>query len=97
MVTFLTEIRFTDVGLKAMQQSPERAAAFRQAVEKVGGKMIGQYWAMGDCDGVALFSAPSEEIAASLLLGLTRQGFIRTNTMRLLDEDEFRRALTVKT
>jgi uncharacterized protein with GYD domain len=96
MATFLTQIRFTDAGLKALSHSPERAAAFRQAVEKAGGKMIGQYWAMGECDGVGLFSAPSDEIAANLLLGLTLQGFVRTTTMRLLDEDEFRRALTVK-
>ncbi len=97
MATFLTQVRFTDKGFSALPQSPERAASFRQSVEKAGGKMIGQYWAMGDCDGVALFSAPSEEVAAKLLLDLARQGFVRTSTMRLLNEDEFRGALTTKT
>jgi len=94
MATFLTQIRFTERGISAIQQSPDRANAFRQAVEAAGGKMVGQYWAMGDCDGVVLFTAPSDAAAAQLLVQLARQGFVRTSTMRLMDESEFRLSVT---
>lgn len=97
MATFFTQVRFTDKGIQAAEQSPQRAAAFRQAVEKAGGAMIAQYWAMGDCDGIAVFSVANEATAAGLLLALTRLGFVRTSTIRLLDEQEFRQALAAKT
>lgn len=93
MPTFLTQIRFTDRGVNALHQSPERAAEFRLAVESAGGKMIGQYWAMGDCDGIALFTSPSDEVAAQLLVELAQKGFVRTSTLLLLDENEFLRTL----
>lgn len=91
MVRYLSLLNFTEQGLRNVQQSPQRATQFSKSVEAAGGKVISQYWAVGEADGSIVFEAPSEEAAASLLLALGKLGNVRTRSMRVYDEAEFAR------
>lgn len=91
MIRYLSLLTFTDQGMRNIEASPHRAADFRATVEKAGGRVVSQYWAVGEIDGSIVFEAPDESTAASLLLALGGKGNVRTRSMRVYDEAEFAR------
>lgn len=93
MVRYLTLIQLTDQGIRNIGDSASRAAAFAADVERAGGNVVGQYWALGQYDGMVDFQAPDEETAVSLLLKLAHDGFVRTTSQRLLNAEEFQSIL----
>ena len=46
---------------------------------------MSQYWTIGTHDGVLVLEAPSDEIAASVLMHLGAGGNVRTTTLRAYD------------
>jgi uncharacterized protein with GYD domain len=90
MVRYLALISYTERGLTEIQDAPRRAAAFRQQVADAGGNIIGVYWATGAFDGCVLFETPDAQTGASVLLGLGKLGYVRTHSMQIFDESEFR-------
>lgn len=94
MARYLTLITFTDEGISAIEKTLTRAAAFRSNVEESGGKVISQYWSVGEVDGCVVFETPDETTAAALLLSLGKQGHVRTRTLRVYDDQEFQQILT---
>src|SRR5262245_62007785 len=93
MATFITTMRFTEQGVKAVRDTCERAAAFRAAAEKLGVKVTGQYWTLGAFDGVIVCEAPDEATATAALLHLGMLGSIRTQTARAFDAAEMQKIL----
>ena len=93
MPRYLSLISFTDQGIRQAKDSINRANAFRTAVENAGGKMTDLYWAVGEFDGAVVFEARDEQSAASLLVNLGQQGFVRTRTLRVYDAEEFKKIL----
>ena len=61
MPRYLSLIKFTEQGAKNLKQSAARAAAFRNAAEKAGVKIEGQYWTVGAYDGALILRALIEE------------------------------------
>ena len=82
MVTFIALLDYTDQGIRNIADSPFRADQFNRQVEAAGGRVVGQYWTIGSHDGVLVLEAPSDEVAASLLLALGASGNVRTTTLR---------------
>jgi uncharacterized protein with GYD domain len=93
MPRYLSLIQFTDQGIRDIRNSTHRADEFKALVEKSGGKIVDVYWSIGQYDGAVIFEAPSESTATALLLNLGRQGFVRTQTLRVLGEAEFKATL----
>jgi uncharacterized protein with GYD domain len=89
MVRFLSTLNFTVQGIRDLKHSTTRADEFRADVEKSGGRVLFQYWAVGDMDGCFVFEAPSDQVATQLLMRLEQQGNVRTKTIRVFDEKEF--------
>ncbi len=54
MATFITTIKFTQQGFKGFGETTHRAAAFKTAAKKMGVKVTGMYWTLGDHDGVMI-------------------------------------------
>jgi len=82
MGTFIALLDFTDRGVRDIRDSPHRADRFNAMAERAGARVVGQYWTIGSHDGVLILEAPSDEIAASLLLALAAGGNVRTTTLR---------------
>lgn len=82
MATFIALLDYTDQGIRNIKDSPQRADAFNDLVERAGARVIGQYWTIGSHDGVLILEAPDDEVAASVLLALGAAGNVRTTTLR---------------
>ncbi|MGD9719920.1 MAG: GYD domain-containing protein [Pirellulales bacterium] len=88
MATFITTIKFTTKGIEHIQESPQRAAAFNVAAEKLGVKVVGLYWTLGSFDGVIVFEAPDDKTATAAMLSLASKGNVQTTTARAFDAAE---------
>ena len=82
METFIALLDFTDQGIRNIRDSPHRADQFSQLAERVGARVVAQYWTIGSHDGVLILEAPNDGVAASVLLALGAAGNVRTTTLR---------------
>lgn len=73
---------WTEQGLHQLKQSPQRAEAFRKAVEAAGGRLHSMLYTIGPHDFVAVVELPSDEVANQLLLRTGMQGNARTTTLK---------------
>jgi len=89
MPRYLSLIKFTEQGAKNLMQSTARAAAFRNAAEKSGVKIEGQYWTVGAYDGALILRADDEQKALRCLTELAAHGNVRTETMQAFIDTEF--------
>ncbi len=57
MATFITNIKFTQQGIKDIDHSTKRAAIFKTEAKKLGAKVKEIYWTLGDHDGLLILEA----------------------------------------
>jgi uncharacterized protein with GYD domain len=88
MATFITNVKFTQQGIKDIDHTTQRAAAIKAAAKKMGVKVKEIYWTLGDHDGVLIFEAPDDETATSLLLRIGAMGNVHTTTCRAFTATE---------
>ena len=88
MATYISLISFTDQGIRNIKQSPERAQAFRDMVEKAGATVKAIYWTLGNYDIVAITDVPDDATAMTLLLATGSIGNIRTQTLKGFSAEE---------
>ncbi len=93
MATFITTIKFTEQGLKGIDETTKRAAALKASAKKLGVKVKDVYWTLGDHDGVLIFEAPDDETATTLLLHLGALGNVHTTTVRAFTAAEMDKIL----
>ena len=93
MPTFITTMHFTEQGIKAVQDTCDRVAAFKATAKKIGVKVTGAYWTLGAFDGVIVCEAPDEETATAALLHLGSLGNVRTQTARAFVAAEMQKIL----
>ena len=93
MPTYVTTLQFTEQGIKAIQDTCQRAAAFKATAKKMGVKVSGTYWTLGAFDGLIVFDAPDEATATAAMLHLSSLGSIRTQTARAFDAAEMQKVL----
>ncbi len=87
--TYVSLIKFTDQGVRAIAQSPKRAAAFRKRAKAAGVKVLSQLWTCGSCDGILILEGSNETKILSVLVQLTAAGNVRTKTLRAFDAAAF--------
>ncbi len=88
MATYISLFSFTDQGIRNVQQSTERAQAFRKLAQKAGVTVKDIYWTLGAYDGVAIADAPDAQTMQSALLSLGSRGNIRTQTLPGFSSEE---------
>jgi uncharacterized protein with GYD domain len=93
MATFITTIKFTPQGIADIHDTCKRAAAFKAAARKMGGKVTDVYWTQGRFDGLLIFEAPDDETASALMVHLGSQGNVRTQTVRAHTATEMEKIL----
>lgn len=87
-------MKFTEQGLANIQQSPDRASAFRAAAEKAGVEVEAQLWTAGSYDAILILNAPDEATAAGMVLGLSKAGNVSTCMLQAFDAHEFKIVLS---
>jgi uncharacterized protein with GYD domain len=93
MATFITTIKFTEQGVKAIGETTKRADAFKAAAKKMGVKVNQIYWTLGAFDGAIVFDAPDDETASAALLHLGTSGNVHTTTVRAFNAAEMGKIL----
>ena len=93
MPSYLSLINWTDQGVRAVKESPQRLDAVKQAAQAAGGRLIFFYMLMGEYDLATLLELPDDETAARLLLTIGSLGNVRTTTLKAFTEDEYRRII----
>jgi uncharacterized protein with GYD domain len=89
MNTYITLMKLTDQGIKTVKDAPKRAEAGIKAFEKMGGKVLGFYAALGEYDYVSIGEAPNDEVATAFSLALGSLGNVRTTSLRAFTLKEF--------
>ncbi len=82
MATFVSTIKFTEQGIKAIRETTKRAALVKAAAKKMGVKVSEIFWTLGAYDGLLIFQAPDDETATALMLHLGTLGNVQTTTAR---------------
>lgn len=90
MATYIILMNLTEQGIKDVKNAPARVKATEEAMEAVGGKLLGFYVTMGQYDYVAVAEGPGDEVAMVQLLGLGAAGNVRTTTLKAFTLEEFK-------
>ncbi len=91
MATYVSLIRYTEQGIRNIKESPSRLDAAKKLFQSAGGELKQFYLAMGKYDLVIIAEAPDDEAVARITLSLGALGNVRTETLRVFNEGEFRK------
>jgi uncharacterized protein with GYD domain len=94
MPTYVTLMRFTDQGIRSIKEGPARLEAAKKLFLSAGAEVKSYYLALGTYDAVAVIEGPNDEVAARLALTIGAQGNVRTDTMRVFTEAEYRKLIS---
>jgi uncharacterized protein with GYD domain len=89
MVTYMMLMKLTDQGIKNIKEAPERIEVGLKAFEKTGGKLIGFWISIGKYDYVSIGESVSEEAALAFTVGLSSQGNVRIESVKLFSREQF--------
>ncbi len=88
MPTYVLLADFTDQGIRAANESPKRAFAFKALAKKAGANVKEFFWTLGRYDMVAIIEAPDDQTVAAISLSIGKLGNVRTETLRAYNEAE---------
>lgn len=75
MAHYLLQVAYTPEAIAGMVKKPEdRGAAVKAAIESIGGKLEGIWFAFGEYDAVLIVQAPDNVVMAAGALGATSTG-----------------------
>jgi uncharacterized protein with GYD domain len=94
MPTYLVLWNWTEQGIRNFKEIPKRVEAFRQLVEKNGGKLPSFFFTMGKYDGAAVVEAPNDEILMKIALGVGSLGNVRTTTLKAYSSTEMSKVIS---
>ena len=95
MALYMLQFSYIPTAKAALAREPEdRSVVFGELVENMGGQLNAYYHTMGEYDGIAIFEAPDEHAAHSIVLAASKPGHLKeTNIMPLLPVEKTMRAM----
>lgn len=94
MPTYVTLIKYTQKGVENMKESPSRLDTAKELFKSMGAEIKAFYLAMGRYDAVVISEGPDDETAMKLAITVGSAGAIRTETLRIFPEDEYRKIIS---
>ena len=94
MATYVTLLKYTEQGIKAIKEGPSRLEKARQALKSMGGEVKSFHLVQGRYDAIVFVEAPNDEVVAKFALAVGSQGNVRSETMRAFNEEEYRRIVS---
>ena len=68
MATYVGLIQFADQGIRNIKDTVKRGDAAIAEAEKMGMKIVEEFWTMGAYDAVVVFEAPDDETMSAFML-----------------------------
>ncbi len=93
MATFVSTLKFTAQGIKAVGETTKRAAGIKSMAKKHGIKVREIFWTLGDSDGLLIFDAENDENATALMLRISALGNVHSSTVRAFSATEMDKIL----
>jgi len=93
MPKYVSLLQFTDQGIRNVKDTTKRGEAAIAEAEKMGMKIIEEFWTMGAYDIVALFEAPDDETVSAFMLKNGAHGNAKSQTLRAFDRQEMEKIL----
>jgi uncharacterized protein with GYD domain len=95
MPKYLIAGSYSADGLKGLQKDKAsgRQQAVRAAIEGVGGRLEGLYYALGEDDVYLIVDLPDNATATAIGVTASATGLVRTRTTALMTVEEVDRAL----
>ena len=90
MPKFISLVKYTSKGVANIKESPGRLEAAKKLCKSMNAKVEGFYLTMGRYDIVMIVDAPNAETTAKILLTITSQGNVSTETLAAFSEKEYR-------
>ncbi len=94
MPTYVTLMKYTDQGIRNIKEAPARLEAAKKLFQSAGAEIKAYYLSLGTYDALAVIEGPNDETAARLALAVGAQGNVRTETMRVFNETEYRKLVS---
>jgi uncharacterized protein with GYD domain len=88
MATYVCLIQFTDQGIRNIKDTVKRGDAAMAEAEKMGMKIVDEFWTMGAYDGVVTFEAPNDETVSAFILKIGSLGNVKGQTLRAFRRSE---------
>lgn len=88
MQTYVFLCKFTAEGIKGVKEGPQRRQRAREAIEKLGGRAVGNWLTQGRYDVVWVAEFPDEASASAFALGTGMAGRLTTETLRAYTAEE---------
>jgi uncharacterized protein with GYD domain len=88
MATYVGLIQFTDQGIRNIQDTVKRGDAAAAEAEKMGMKIVEEFWTMGAYDVVIVVDAPNDETMSAFMLKIGSLGNVKSHTMRAFRREE---------
>jgi uncharacterized protein with GYD domain len=85
--------RWTDQGIRAINESPRRIDAAKKLLEEMGGQFRSLHMTMGEHDLVGIYDAPDDAVSARFSVMLGRTGNVRTTSLKAFPEEAFRQII----
>lgn len=95
MPTYIILSKWTDQGMRNVDQVANREKSAKRAATKMSGSAT-VYFTLGEYDAINIIDAPDERAAAAYALEIASHGNIRTTTMRAFTEGEFMDLLEIR-
>ncbi len=92
MATYVALIQFTDQGIRNIKDTVKRGDSAIPEAEKMGIKIVEQFWTMGAYDAVVV-DAPDDETISALMLENGSHGNVKSHTMRAFPRNEMEKIL----
>src|SRR5260370_14808705 len=88
MATYVILIQFTDQGIRNIKDTVKRGDAAVAEAEKMGMKIVEEYWTMGAYDAVVVVDAPNDETISAFMLTIGSLGHVNSHTLRAFRREE---------
>src|SRR5438093_11833060 len=82
MATYIGLIQFADQGIRNIKDTVKRGDAAIDEAEKMGMKIVVEFWTMGAYDAVVVFDAPNDETMSAFMLKIGSLGNVKSHTLR---------------
>jgi uncharacterized protein with GYD domain len=88
MSSYVYLIQFTDQGIRNIKDTVKRGDAAIAEAQKMGMKIVEEYWTMGAYDAVVVFDAPDDETMSAFVLKVGSLGNVKGQTLRAFRRNE---------
>jgi uncharacterized protein with GYD domain len=93
MASYICLIQFTDQGIRNIKDTVKRGDVAIAEAEKMGMKILEEFWTMSAYDGVVVFEAPDDETMSAFVLKIGALGNVKGQTLRAFRRSEMEEIL----